>query len=189
VTRLLALGEWVRVPDSSSTGRHQNPEAAVAAAPNLAQLEVIESDFHDLDWVQQAMAGVGPVVHLSAIASVQQSRDAPQAMDAVNITGTLHMPQAAREGCPAVVARFRLGQAPASRHRELRVGISLAGKIWDGIHALLFGWLSDRTNWHLGKWWVYRILGALLLSSASMLLWVPIARKSRAELRRKLEGN
>lgn len=91
VEALVQRGEQVRVLDNLLTGK----------AANLAgvegQVECIEGDICDLAAVHAAMHGVEYVVHLAALPSVPRSVRDPLASHAINVTGTLHVLQAARE--------------------------------------------------------------------------------------------
>jgi UDP-glucose 4-epimerase len=89
---LAAAGRRVRVLDNFDTGLR----------PNLARVrpepEVVEGDVADPDVVNRAMAGVGVVFHLAALASVQRSVEDPGATHRVCATGTLNVLDAARRG-------------------------------------------------------------------------------------------
>jgi UDP-N-acetylglucosamine/UDP-N-acetyl-alpha-D-glucosaminouronate 4-epimerase len=98
VEALVTRGEQVRVLDNFSTGKRENLELATAVAASRGLLEVVEGDIRDLGTVRQAMAGVNYAIHHAAIVSVQQSMDDPLTTHAVNVTGTLNVLQAAREG-------------------------------------------------------------------------------------------
>jgi UDP-glucose 4-epimerase len=88
----LALGRpevtGVVVLDNLSTGSRQN-------------LDGLDVEFHqgsvtDQDIVDRAVAGCDAVVHLAAMASVQQSIDDPLACHEVNATGTLRVLESCR---------------------------------------------------------------------------------------------
>lgn len=87
VRRLLAAGAEVRVFDNFSTGSR-------AHLSNLA-VEIIEGDVRDAAAVARAVQGIAGVVHLAALPSVEQSVRDPATTHAVNVTGTLHVLQAA----------------------------------------------------------------------------------------------
>jgi UDP-glucose 4-epimerase len=88
----LALdGERVRIFDNFSTGTMEN----LAAVKD--RIEVVEGDLRDFDAVRRAMTGVTRVAHQGALRSVERSVDDPLSSDAVNVQGTLHILQAARE--------------------------------------------------------------------------------------------
>jgi UDP-glucose 4-epimerase len=90
VEALAAAGRPVRVLDDFSTGRRDNL-AAARRAP-----EVVEGDVADPAAVGRAMAGVGLVFHLAALASVQRSVEDPAATHRVCATGTLNVLDSAR---------------------------------------------------------------------------------------------
>ncbi|MBM3187136.1 MAG: SDR family oxidoreductase [Chloroflexi bacterium] len=91
VEALLARGEWVRVLDDFSTGKRGN------LAPFLDRVELIEGDIRDYDVVRRAAHGMDLILHQAALASVPRSIRQPLASHEVNVTGTLHVLQAARE--------------------------------------------------------------------------------------------
>jgi UDP-glucose 4-epimerase len=83
-------GNEVVVFDDFSTGR----------TGNLAGLdvEIIEGSILDAALVRSAIKGVDAVVHLAARASVPKSISDPRATHEVNVTGTLNVLEAVREG-------------------------------------------------------------------------------------------
>jgi UDP-glucose 4-epimerase len=85
-----AAGRRVRVLDDFSTGLRSNLEH-VSPAP-----EIVEGSVDDAAAVDRATAGVGVVFHLAALASVQRSVEAPADTNAVCVTGTLNVLDAAR---------------------------------------------------------------------------------------------
>jgi UDP-glucose 4-epimerase len=90
VEALAAGGRPVRVLDDFSTGQRANL-AAVRPAP-----EIVDGDVADPATVERAMAGVGLVFHLAALASVQLSVENPGATHRVCATGTLNILDSAR---------------------------------------------------------------------------------------------
>jgi UDP-glucose 4-epimerase len=88
VEALAAEGRPVRVLDDFSTGLRDN---LTASRP-----EVVEGNVADPAAVERAMAGVGVVFHLAALASVQRSVEDPAATHRVCATGTLHVLDSAR---------------------------------------------------------------------------------------------
>lgn len=87
---LAARGDDVRVFDNFSTGKHSN----LAQVP---QVEIVEGDLRDRAAVARAVNGMNYVLHLAAMVSVPQSMSDPVSTDAVNVTGTLHVLEAARQ--------------------------------------------------------------------------------------------
>jgi nucleoside-diphosphate-sugar epimerase len=101
VDRLLADGARVRVLDNFSAGSRANLEAA---ARSVDRIEVIEGDIRDLATVERAARGVDVVFHQAAMRSVPRSIDDPLGANEHNVTGTLHVLEAARRaGVPRVV--------------------------------------------------------------------------------------
>ncbi len=88
---LVRDGERVRIFDNLSSGRLDN----LAAVRD--QIEFVEGDLRDFDAVRRAMQGVTRVAHQGALRSVERSVDDPLSSDAVNVQGTLHVLQSARE--------------------------------------------------------------------------------------------
>ncbi len=88
---LVRDGERVRIFDNFSSGSIDN----LAAIKD--RIEIVEGDLRDFDTVKRAMQGVTYVAHQGALRSVERSVDDPLSSDAVNVQGTLHVLQAARE--------------------------------------------------------------------------------------------
>ena len=93
VERLLREGARVRVLDNFSSGRRQNLSFAADAGDRL---EVIEGDLRDLAAVERAVRGADVVYHQAAMRSVPRSIDDPLGANENNVTGTLHVLDAAR---------------------------------------------------------------------------------------------
>ena len=91
--RLLKDGMRVRVLDNFSTGRRENLAFATGAG---AALEVIDGDLRDLATVERAARGTDVVYHQAAMRSVPRSVDDPLGANENNVTGTLHILEAAR---------------------------------------------------------------------------------------------
>lgn len=89
VDALLAQGHTVSVLDNFSSGKQDNLVSHPA-------LHVIEGDVRDVAILQRAVQQMDVVVHLAAIASVQQSVSDPVMTHAVNFGGTLNVLEAAR---------------------------------------------------------------------------------------------
>ena len=92
VERLLADGAVVRVLDNFSAGTPAN----LAFASGTDRLEIVEGDLRDLAVVERVMRGVRVVFHQAAMRSVPRSVKDPLAANENNVTGTLHVLQAAR---------------------------------------------------------------------------------------------
>lgn len=90
VAALLEQGHKVRVLDNFSTGRRENLD------PYLERIELIEGDLRSYQIVQEAVAGTDFVLHHGALPSVPRSVRDPITTNEVNVAGTLHVLQAAR---------------------------------------------------------------------------------------------
>jgi nucleoside-diphosphate-sugar epimerase len=93
VERLLKDGARVRVLDNFSTGRRENLEFAKGAGDAL---EMIDGDLRDLATVERAVRGADVIYHQAAMRSVPRSVDDPLGANENNVTGTLHLLEAAR---------------------------------------------------------------------------------------------
>ena len=91
--RLLKDGMRVRVLDNFSTGRRDNLAFAAGAGDAL---EVIDGDLRDLATVERAVRGADVIYHQAAMRSVPRSVDDPLGANENNVTGTLHVLEAAR---------------------------------------------------------------------------------------------
>src|SRR5713226_7265241 len=90
VEALTSRGKAVRVLDNFSTGLRANL-AHMRPAP-----EICEGDLADEAVIARALAGVGVVFHLGALASVQRSVEDPLTTHRVCSTGTLQVLHAAQ---------------------------------------------------------------------------------------------
>jgi nucleoside-diphosphate-sugar epimerase len=88
---LVKDGKRVRVFDNFSTGSIDN------LAGFRDRVDVVEGDLRDYEAVRSAMKGVEYVCHQAALRAVQRSVDDPLSSDAVNVHGTLHVLEAARQ--------------------------------------------------------------------------------------------
>ena len=91
VERLLKDGMRVRVLDNLSTGRREN-----LAFARSGDVELIEGDLRDLAAVERAVQGVDVIYHQAAMRSVPRSVEDPLGANENNVTGTLHVLDAAR---------------------------------------------------------------------------------------------
>jgi UDP-glucose 4-epimerase len=91
--RLLAEGHAVRVFDNFSTGSRSNLPFAARFA---GALQVIEGDIRDLDTLERAAEGTSVIFHQAAMRSVPRSVADPLGANDHNVTGTLHVLEAAR---------------------------------------------------------------------------------------------
>jgi len=93
VERLLVDGGRVRVLDNFSTGARAN----LGFAPRFRrQLEVIRGDVRNLSVVLRAARGARVIFHQAAMRSVPRSVKDPLGANDNNVTGTLHVLEAAR---------------------------------------------------------------------------------------------
>lgn len=90
VEGLLAAGRRVRVLDDFSTGQRASL-TTLSPAP-----EIVAGTLAQPEDVDQAVRDVDTVYHLGALASVPLSLEQPALSHAVNLTGTLHVLDAAR---------------------------------------------------------------------------------------------
>ncbi len=93
---LVKDGKKVRVLDDFSTGRQENLKG-------LEEAEVIEGSLLERERLQKVLKGVRYVLHQAAIPSVPRSVADPLLSNEANISGTLHLLEAARK---AQVERF-----------------------------------------------------------------------------------
>jgi UDP-glucose 4-epimerase len=90
-TALVERGDQVRVLDNLSTGSRQN------LAHLGDQIELVEGDLLDREAVDRAVASIDVVFHQAALASVPRSVARPLDTNAVCVTGTLNVLDAARQ--------------------------------------------------------------------------------------------
>jgi UDP-glucose 4-epimerase len=83
----------VRVLDDFSTGSLANLPFAAGAGERL---EIVRGDIRDLATVERVAAGAGVIFHQAAMRSVPRSVADPLGANASNVTGTLHVLEAAR---------------------------------------------------------------------------------------------
>jgi UDP-glucose 4-epimerase len=88
---LVKNGKDVRIFDDFSSGSIENLTAF------RDRVEVVEADLRDYAAVRAAMEGVEYVCHQAALRAVQRSVDDPLSSDEVNVHGTLHVLEAARQ--------------------------------------------------------------------------------------------
>jgi len=92
VDALLADGSYqVRVIDNFATGHRNNLSHCIDA------IELVEGDIRDLEIVEDAVDGVGMILHQAALPSVPRSIKAPITSNDVNIGGTLKLLSAAHK--------------------------------------------------------------------------------------------
>jgi UDP-glucose 4-epimerase len=93
VERLLTDGHRVRILDDFSSGSLANLPFAGRFG---GALQIVRGDIRDLPLVERAAAGVEVIFHQAALRSVPRSVEDPLGTNAQNVTGTLHVLEAAR---------------------------------------------------------------------------------------------
>ena len=91
VDALLAEGANVRVLDNLATGKREN------LAHVASDIEFLQGDVRDADTVGRAVRGMDYVLHQAALPSVPRSIQDPLSTHEVNVTGTVHLLNAARD--------------------------------------------------------------------------------------------
>jgi nucleoside-diphosphate-sugar epimerase len=87
---LVSQGHTVRVFDNLSTGREDNLRA------HRTVIDMRVSDIRDRAAVQASVMGVDRIIHLAALVSVAEAMAQPELAHEINVTGTLHLLEAAR---------------------------------------------------------------------------------------------
>jgi UDP-N-acetylglucosamine 4-epimerase len=93
VEALLKRGERVRVLDNFFTGKRSN-----LTFSHSEKIEIMEGDIRNPDACRKALAGMDYIIHLAALGSVPRSVEDPLLTNEINITGTLNLLVAARDG-------------------------------------------------------------------------------------------
>ena len=89
--KLLELRHQVRVLDNFLTGKREN------LADIRGDIDLIEGDLRNFEAVRQAAQGVEYILHLGALPSVPRSVADPLLSNDINVNGTLHVLEAARQ--------------------------------------------------------------------------------------------
>jgi dTDP-glucose 4,6-dehydratase len=97
VEALLQRGERVRGLVRYTSGGGAGFLDGFTRALNDKQLEIVHGDIRDARAVRQAAAGCRRIYHLAALIGIPYSYVAPDSYVAVNVQGTLHVLEAARE--------------------------------------------------------------------------------------------
>lgn len=125
VRRLLADGHRVVVLDNFDTGSRENLAGL--------DLELVEGDLRDLPTVRRCVEGVHTVFHLGAIASVPRSIEDPVQSFDVDVRGSHHVFEAARQAgvqrvvCASSAAVYGENPAPRLGEHELPAPVSPYG--------------------------------------------------------------
>ncbi len=91
VCKLLQLGHQVRVLDNFVTGKREN------LADVIDDIRLIEGDLRDIETVREAVEGVDYILHIAALPSVPRSVADPLLTHDMNVDGTLHVLETARQ--------------------------------------------------------------------------------------------
>ena len=137
----------VRVLDNLSTGKTDN----IRHLAGQPRFEFLEGDIRDMDTCRQAVRGIHRISHQAALGSVPRSIQDPVTSNDVNIGGTLHVFQAAREaGIDRVVyaaSSSTYGDSPYLPKREEVTGKPLSPyavtKLVNELYAHTFARLYD----------------------------------------------
>ena len=99
VETLLRLDQAVVALDNFATGHRQNLEQVrdLVSATQWARCTFIEGDITQLDTCRRACAGADYVLHQAALGSVPRSVAEPLESYRINVMGTLHVLEAARQ--------------------------------------------------------------------------------------------
>jgi UDP-N-acetylglucosamine/UDP-N-acetylgalactosamine 4-epimerase len=145
---LLRLGQEVVVLDDLSTGYLENLETVRASVGDeaAARLRLVRADLRDAAAVTAAADGASVVLHHAAMVSVPASIGDPIAAHHVNVTGFLHVLEAARAAGARVVyaaSSASYGDDPADVKVEHRLGRPLsmyaASKTANEVYAAAYG--------------------------------------------------
>jgi UDP-N-acetylglucosamine 4-epimerase len=153
VEALLRLGQDVVGLDNFATGHRRNLEEveALVGPQAAARFRFIQGDIRDPAACAAACEGVDIVLHQAALGSVPRSIADPVTSHDVNVTGFIHMLEAARS---AGVGRFvyaasssTYGDEPNLPKREDRIGrplspyaaTKLANEIYADVYRLSYG--------------------------------------------------
>jgi len=148
VERLLVLGQRVVALDSFITGKRENLEEVLAAAPTDARqrFRLLEADVRDAAACAEACRGADVVLHQAALGSVPRSLADPLATHLANVDGTLQLLIAARDAKVARVVYASsssvYGDHPDLPKVEERIGNALSPyaltKRIDEMYAQIF---------------------------------------------------
>jgi UDP-N-acetylglucosamine 4-epimerase len=144
---LLATGRAVRCMDDLATGKREN----IAHLEGRPDFSFIQADIREASACREAMTGVAAVAHLAALGSVPRSIADPLATHATNLTGFLHVIEAARlEGVERFVyasSSSVYGDSTELPKREQHIGkplspyavTKLANELYAGLYTRLHG--------------------------------------------------
>ncbi len=144
---LVRLGQEVVVLDDLSSGYLRNlDDVRARVGADADRLRLVRADVRDAAAVAAAADGVAVVLHHAAMVSVPASIDDPLTAHHVNVTGFLHVLEAARAVGARVVyaaSSASYGDDPADVKVEERLGRPLsmyaASKTADEVYASAYG--------------------------------------------------
>ena len=137
----------VRVLDNLSTGSKKNIEPFM----DNPRFEFMEADIRDFAACTKAMQGIDLVSHQAALGSVPRSINDPLTTNEVNITGTLHVFQAAYEQkvkrLVYAASSSTYGDHPGLPKMEDKIGKPLSpyavtkfvNELYAGVYATVYG--------------------------------------------------
>lgn len=144
--RLIEDGYVVRCLDNFLTGKRENIEHLL----NHPRFTLLESDLRDYEGCVDAVNGVDVVLHQAALGSVPRSVEDPVTTNAINITGTLNLFDAAqRAGVQRIVfagSSSTYGDSPTLPKEEDLIGAPLSpyavtkyvGELYGSVFSSLY---------------------------------------------------
>tara|TARA_X000001036_G_scaffold100675_1_gene93942 strand:- start:1521 stop:2648 length:1128 start_codon:yes stop_codon:yes gene_type:complete len=144
--RIIELGYTVRCLDNFMTGKRENIEHLL----EHPRFTLLESDLRDYEGCEKAVKDVQIVMHQAALGSVPRSVDDPRTTNAINITGTLNLVDAAqRAGVERIVyagSSSAYGDSPVLPKEETHRGDPLSpyavtkyvGELYGSVFSSLY---------------------------------------------------
>ncbi len=144
--RIIELGYTVRCLDNFMTGKHENIHHLL----EHPRFTLLETDLRDYDGCVDAVKDVQIVMHQAALGSVPRSVDDPRTTNAINITGTLNLFDAAqRAGVRRIVyagSSSAYGDSPVLPKEETHRGDPLSpyavtkyvGELYGSVFSSLY---------------------------------------------------
>ena len=144
--RIIELGYTVRCLDNFMTGKRENIEHLL----EHPRFTLLESDLRDYEDCKKAVKDVQIVMHQAALGSVPRSVDDPRTTNAINITGTLNLVDAAqRAGVKRIVyagSSSAYGDSPVLPKEETHRGDPLSpyavtkyvGELYGSVFSSLY---------------------------------------------------
>jgi len=144
--RIIELSYTVRCLDNFMTGKRENIEHLL----EHPRFTLLETDLRDYDGCVEAVNGVEIIMHQAALGSVPRSVDDPRTTNAINITGTLNLFDAAqRAGVRRIVyagSSSAYGDSPVLPKQETHRGEPLSpyavtkyvGELYGSVFSSLY---------------------------------------------------